>query len=74
MTEYQIPMICTISTVRTVEADNLLDAISEAYSDMPGGVMFLNHEYPDEGDWMPDEMAIRCEHPDEANDYFGEED
>lgn len=73
MTKYQIPLTCTISTIRTVEADNLEDAIVKAYNDLPGGVMFLNHEYPDEGDWETDEQAIREYHPDEANDYFGEE-
>ena len=73
MAEYQIPMICTISTVRVVDADSLEDAIEKAYDDLPGGVMFLNHEYPDEGEWEPDEMAIRYEHPEEANDYYGVE-
>ncbi|MCV7708678.1 hypothetical protein M3C81_000760 [Micrococcus luteus] len=74
MATYQIPMISTISTVRTVEADSLEDAIEKAYDDMPGGVMFLNHEYPDEGDWEPDEMGIRDSYPEEANDYYGEAD
>lgn len=73
MAEYQIPMICIISTVRDVDADSLEDAIKKAYDDLPGGVMFLNHEYPDEGDWEPHEESIREDYPDEANDYFGEE-
>ncbi|MDK8526490.1 hypothetical protein QP858_08060 [Trueperella bernardiae] len=72
MATYQIPMICTISTVRTVEADSLQDAIDEAYNDMPSGVMFLNHEYPDEGDWEPDEMEIKDRYPAEAADYYQE--
>ena len=72
MATYEIPMICTISTVRTVEADNLEDAIDEAYNDMPGGVMFLNHEYPDEGEWEPDADSIKYSYPSEAADYYEE--
>lgn len=73
MAEYRIPMICTISTVRTVEADNLEDAIGKAHNDLPGGVMFMNHEYPDEGDWEAEETSIRESYPEEADDYYGKE-
>ena len=55
MSTYEVPMICTVSTVVKVEADDYESAIEAAYEQGVPGLMFLDHTYPDEGDWSVDE-------------------
>lgn len=36
---------------REIEAEDYEEAIEEFYTEGVPGLMFLNHEYPDEGEW-----------------------
>jgi len=63
MTMYKLYASTTISTVTEVEADSLEDAISEQYQEGWPGIMFLNHDYPDVGEWEIDEKAANEDYP-----------
>lgn len=57
MPRYRVYPYMTISTVREVDADSPSDAIDEALQDI-GSVMFLDHTFPDEGEWDADEALV----------------
>lgn len=48
---YRVVMEATISAVVDVEAESEEDAIDQADMEGLGQVMFLNHTYPDMGEW-----------------------
>jgi hypothetical protein len=48
--KYRVVVKNTVSTVVEVEADDEADAMDKAEEGLPG-LMFLNHKYPDEGEW-----------------------
>ncbi len=54
-----------ISTAVDIEAETLDDAIEQFYNEGMPGVMFLDHRYPDEGEWEVDEEAARLDYPEE---------
>ena len=51
MKKYRVVMECNISHVVDVEAETEEDALNEANRQGLGQVMFLNHDYPDMGEW-----------------------
>lgn len=55
MAEYEVPIICTISTIKKIEADSKEKAIEKFYEQGEVDVMFTDHRYPDMGDWAVDE-------------------
>ena len=59
MPVFEIPAQTVISTITRVEADTLEEAIDEQYLRGWEGVMFLDHRYPDVGDWEIDEAWAR---------------
>lgn len=63
MAEYVLYATMTISTASTVEADSLEEAIEKRYEEGWPGVMFLDHTYPDIGDWYIDEEAAEEDYP-----------
>lgn len=63
MSKYTLYVSQTVSTAVEIEADNLDEAIAEFYQDGLPGLMFLDHRYPDEGDWEVDEEAAREDYP-----------
>ena len=65
MAVYKLYATNTISTVTTVEAETLNDAIDEAYKEGWHQVMFLNHTYPDMGEWEIDLEVAHEDYPDE---------
>jgi hypothetical protein len=52
-----------ISTAVDIEAESLEAAIEEFYTEGLPGVMFLDHRYPDEGEWEVDEEAANEDYP-----------
>lgn len=56
--KFRVYLQNTISTAVVVEADNEDDAIDEAIMNNPGEVMFLNHTYPDMGEWEESEVEV----------------
>jgi hypothetical protein len=67
MTKYTLYVSQTVSTAVHIEADSLEDAINEFYLEGLPGLMFLDHRYPDEGEWVVDEEAAQEDYPDEVN-------
>lgn len=65
MKTYTLYVSETVSTAVEIEAESLEDAITEFYQEGLPGLMFLNHEYPDEGEWEVDEEAALEDYPDE---------
>lgn len=67
MNSYKFYATCTISTVVEVDGETRDEAIENAYlsGDGLGQVMFLNHKYPDMGDWEIDEDVAREEYPED---------
>jgi hypothetical protein len=57
-----------ISTAVDIEAETLDDAIDQFYIEGMPGVMFLNHKYPDEGEWEVDEEAARLDYPEDEEE------
>lgn len=55
MAMYEVPIICTISTTKRIEAESKEEAIQKFYDEGETDVMFLDHRYPDMGDWEVDE-------------------
>lgn len=55
MAVYEVPIYCTISTIKKIEADSKEEAIQAFYDQGETDVMFLDHRYPDMGDWEVDE-------------------
>jgi len=51
MAKWGVSLVNTVSTVVYVEAESREEAIDAALMEGLPGLMFLNHEYPDEGDW-----------------------
>lgn len=49
--KYRVFFETTISYYRDVEADDADSAIEEAEIEGLGQVMFLNHDFPDMGEW-----------------------
>lgn len=62
---YNLYVTNTVSTAVDIEADSLEEAIEEFYIKGLPGLMFLDHTYPDEGEWEVDEEAAREDYPDE---------
>lgn len=46
-----------VSTVVEVEADSKEDAIDVALTEGVPGLMFLDHHYPDEGEWFVEDAG-----------------
>ena len=65
MPAYTIPFTQTVTGYRMVEAPTLAEAVSEAEKEGLPGLMFLNHDYPDEGGWEVDEQALIDNYPGE---------
>lgn len=63
MATYTLYATNTVSTVVGIEADSLEEAIDEAYIQGFPGLMFLDHTYPDVGDWEIDEEQAREDYP-----------
>lgn len=55
MAMYEVPIICTISTIKKIEADSKEEAIEKFYEQGEVDVMFLDHRFPGMGDWAVDE-------------------
>lgn len=51
MARYAVTMMNVVSTTVDVEADSSEEAADKALMDGVPGLMFLDHTYPDEGDW-----------------------
>lgn len=62
---YNLYVTNTVSAAVEIEADSLEEAIEEFYNEGLPGLMFLDHRYPDEGEWEVDEEAAREDYPDE---------
>ena len=65
MATYNIPFTQTVTGFLTVEADTLAEAVREAEMEGLPGLMFLNHDYPDEPGWEVDEQALIDNYPGE---------
>lgn len=61
MPRYRVPLNCLVSTTVVVEADSPEDAIEEALTEGTPGLVFLNHTYPDEGEWYPATEELHVE-------------
>ena len=76
MTSYSIPFTQVVTGHLTVEADTLDEAVQKAEMEGLPGLMFLNHDYPDEagwtGGWEIDKQALIDNYPGE--DLYAEED
>jgi len=59
MPVFEIPASTIISTITRVEAETLDEAIDIQYMQGWVGVMFLDHRYPDVGEWDIDEEWAR---------------
>ena len=55
MTKYRIYATQSVSTVVEVEAEDFDAAVEKFYTQGMPSLMFVNHTYPDEGDWEIDE-------------------
>ena len=51
MTTYELYAKMVVSTTTTVEANSVEEAIDKQYDEGWKGLMFLDHTYPDEGEW-----------------------
>ena len=65
MKNYTLYVKNIVSTSVSYEAESLEDAISQFYNEGLPGLMFLNHTYPDEGEWEVDEDAAYEDYPEE---------
>ena len=65
MPSYRIPFTQVVTGHLTVEADTLAEAVREAEKEGLPGLMFLNHDYPDEAGWEIDEQALIDNYPGE---------
>ena len=65
MPSYNIQFTQVVNGHLTVEADTLAEAVSKAEEKGLPGLMFLNHDYPDEAGWEIDEQALIDNYPDE---------
>ena len=64
MAKFHVFMTAVVSTTVEVEAEDREEAIEKAYEKGTPGLMFLDHTYPDEGDWMiPSEMFPEYNNP-----------
>ena len=72
MTSYNIPFTQVVTGHVTVEADSLAEAVSKAEMKGLPSLMFVNHDYPDEGEWEVNEDMLRDIYPGE--DLYAEED
>lgn len=57
MPTYRVSAQETIYTYRTVEAGDPRAAVKEVMTEGFHGVIFLDHTYPDEGEWCADDVA-----------------
>jgi hypothetical protein len=58
MARYSVSMSTTVSYSVEVEAEDEQDAKEKAIGVGLPGLMFLDHRYPDEGDWEPTEAYL----------------
>ena len=65
MTSYSIPFTQVVNGHLTVEADTLAEAVQKAEMEGLPGLMFLDHDYPDEAGWTIDEQALIDNYPGE---------
>ena len=65
MTSYSIPFTQVVNGHLTVEADTLAEAVQKAEMEGLPGLMFLDHDYPDEAGWVIDEQALIDNYPGE---------
>lgn len=68
MKTYTLYVSETVSTAVEIEAESVEEAIEEFYYEGLPHLMFLDHRYPDEGEWTVDDEAARADYPDEFND------
>lgn len=68
MKTYTLYVSETVSTAVEIEAETLDDAIGEFYQQGLPHLMFLDHRYPDEGEWEVDEEAAREDYPEDEEE------
>lgn len=68
MAQFAIGATQTVSTVTYVEAETLEEAIDKQYQQGWMQLMFLDHRYPDEGEWEIDEGWTYDMNEDEDDD------
>lgn len=56
MPTYRVYMTAVVSTVKMIEADDEDQATEIAYDQGVPTLMFVDHTYPDEGQWDVDEV------------------
>ena len=65
MATYKIPFTQVVTGFLAVEADTLAEAAQKAEMKGLPGLMFVNHDYPDESGWEVDEEMLNDSYPDE---------
>ena len=56
--KYRVYMTATVSSVLEVEADDIEAAREEAEMEGLPSLMFVDHTYPDTGDWTAGEAEV----------------